>query len=128
MRVDFYYFSNISVANVDESHVFLLEQSDEARLLIRQKIGEATERNKNTWEEIEHNFKLKDILLPCNAALEVCCMAPSDGDEAEALVIDFERMANAQSEREWVRELRQKVDRDRIDVGLPDSENKYVHN
>ena len=58
--------------------------------------------------------------------MEVCCMAPSDGNEAEALVVDFEGMADAQSECEWVQELRQKVNRDRIDVEFPDSEKKLL--
>merc|ERR1712055_337946 len=64
------------------------EPSDEARLLIRRKIREATERNKKTKEEIEHSFKLEEILLPCDAALEVCCLTPNDGNEAEVLVVD----------------------------------------
>ena len=101
------------------------EPSDEARLLIKQKIKEATERNKKTKEEIEHSFKLEDILLPCEEALEVCCLAP-DRDAAEVLVMDFEQMADAQEACEWVKELRQKTDNSRIEVELPDSEKKLL--
>merc|ERR1712055_823278 len=101
------------------------EPSDEARLLIKQKIEEATERNRKTKDEIEHSFKLEDLLLPCEEALEVCCLAPEKG-AAEVLVMDFEKLADAQEACEWVKELRQKADNDRIEVELPDSEKKLL--
>ena len=101
------------------------EPSDEARLLIKQKIREATERNKKTKEEIENSFKLEDLLLPCEEAMEVCCLAPDRG-AAEVLVMDFEQMADAQEACEWVKELRQKTDNNRIEVELPDSEKKLL--
>ena len=72
------------------SSTLCAEQSDEARLLIKQKIRDATERNKKSHEEIEHSIELEDLLLPCDAALEVCCMMSDDRNKAEVLVMDFE--------------------------------------
>ena len=53
-------------------------------------------------------------------------MAPDDDNVAEVLVMDFEKLADAQAECEWVQELRTKKDPSRIDVPLPDSDKKLL--
>ena len=73
------------------------EQSDEECLLIKQKIQKATNRNKTIRENVENDFRLEQLLLPCDAAHEVCCMAPDDDNLMEVLVMDFEKLADAQN-------------------------------
>ena len=52
-------------------------------------------------------------------------MAPDD-NVAEVLVMDFEKLADAEKECEWAQELQMKKDPNRIDVSLQDSDKKLL--
>ena len=53
-------------------------------------------------------------------------MAPDDDNLMEVLVMDFEKLADAQNECEWVQELRTKKDPNRINIALRDSHKKLL--